>query len=481
MLPVPGHDPSRPPVPPGGTLTLRVRASRIGERLLLDLSARLADAGCLVTGLDVVEVLPTGLVVDVTVLSLDGSSTETLVEAIEQDPTCQLVRVSDAVFLRHLGGKVEVNSRQPMRTRQDLSMVYTPGVARVCQALASRPEDAYTLTMKGTAVAIVTDGSAVLGLGNLGPTAALPVMEGKAAIFRTFAGLSAFPLCLNTNSVDDLVRATVALAPGFGGINLEDIAAPYCFEVERRVQAEVDIPVFHDDQHGTAAVVMAGLISASRLTGRDFAQLRVVQVGAGAAGTAISNALLDAGITDLVICDRDGVVQDADGWPAHHRELARRSNPRGVGTLADALSGADALIATSRRGAFDPALVERMAPRPLVFALANPDPEVLPQEIRPDAVIATGRSDMPNQINNSLCFPGFFRGALSARARRVTPRMVRAAAEAIAEATGEAQLAAGVIVPTMFQPGLHEAVARRVADAVRAEQADAHPAHPAER
>ena len=320
--------------------------------------------------------------------------------------------------------------------------------------------------MKGSSVAIVTDGSAVLGLGNLGPTAALPVMEGKAAIFRTFAGLSAFPLCLNTASIDELVRATVAIAPGFGGINLEDIAAPACFEVERRVQAEVDIPVFHDDQHGTAAVVMAGLISASRLTGRDFAALRVIVVGSGAAGTAISNALLDAGITDLTIFDKDGVLRDAEDWSAHHRDLAKRTNPRALRSLEAAFINADAVIATSRRGSFEPALVERMAPRPLVFALANPDPEVFPHEVRPDAVIATGRSDLPNQINNSLCFPGFFKGALQARARTVTPAMVRAAAAAIADATGEAQLSAGVIIPTMFQRGLHEAVAAGVAAAV---------------
>jgi len=455
-----------PQVPPGGSLTMRIRAARTGQRLLLDLSARLTAAGCLVTGMDVVEVAPTGLVVDVSVLLLDGGGGEAVAAAVEKDPVCTLVRVSDAVFLRHLGGKIEVMSRTPLRTRQDMSTIYTPGVARVCEALARRPQDAWSLTMKGSSVAIVTDGSAVLGLGNLGPTAALPVMEGKAAIFRTFAGLSAFPLCLNTASIDELVRATVAIAPGFGGINLEDIAAPACFEVERRVQAEVDIPVFHDDQHGTAAVVMAGLISASRLTGRDFAALQVIVVGAGAAGTAISNALLDAGITDLTIFDKDGVLRDAEDWSAHHRDLAKRTNPRALRSLEAAFINADAVIATSRRGSFEPALVERMAPRPLVFALANPDPEVFPHEVRPDAVIATGRSDLPNQINNSLCFPGFFKGALQARARTVTPAMVRAAAAAIADATGEAQLSAGVIIPTMFQRGLHEAVAAGVAAAV---------------
>ncbi len=451
-----------PQVPPGGSLTMRIRAARTGQRLLLELSSRLTAAGCLVTGMDVVEVAPTGLVVDVSVLLLDGGGGEAVAAAVEKDPVCTLVHVSDAVFLRHLGGKIEVMSRTPLRTRQDMSTIYTPGVARVCEALARRPQDAWSLTMKGSSIAIVTDGSAVLGLGNLGPTAALPVMEGKAAIFRTFAGLSAFPLCLNTASIDELVRATVAIAPGFGGINLEDIAAPACFEVERRVQAEVDIPVFHDDQHGTAAVVMAGLISASRLTGRDFAALRVIVVGAGAAGTAISNALLDAGITDLTIFDKDGVLRDTEGWSAHHRDLANRTNPRALRSLEAAFINADAVIATSRRGSFEPALVERMASRPLVFALANPDPEVFPHEVRPDAVIATGRSDLPNQINNSLCFPGFFKGALQARARTVTPAMVRAAAAAIADATGEAQLSAGVIIPTMFQRGLHEAVAAGV-------------------
>ena len=454
-----------PEVPRGGSLTLRVRADRSGQGLLVELSARLAAAGCVVTALNLVEVDPRGLVVDVSVLLLEAGAREAAA-AIEQDGVCRVAHVSDAVFLRHVGGKVEVTSRQPLRNRQDMSLIYTPGVARVCEALYRRPEDAWSLTMKGSAVAIVTDGSAVLGLGDLGPVAALPVMEGKAAIFRTFAGLSAFPLCLDTGSTDELVRATVALAPGFGGINLEDIAAPGCFEVERRVQAEVDIPVFHDDQHGTAAVVTAGLMNATQLTGRDFASLRVVVVGIGAAGTAISNALLEAGITDLCAFDRDGVIRDADGVAEHHRELARRTNPRSMTTLESALTGADALILTSRRGSFSPALVDLMAPRPMVFALANPDPEVFPHEVRDDAVVATGRSDLPNQINNSLCFPGFFAGALQARARRVTPLMVQAAAQAIAGATSEGQTQAGIIIPTMFQPGLHEAVARSVRAAV---------------
>jgi malate dehydrogenase (oxaloacetate-decarboxylating) len=362
-----------------------------------------------------------------------------------------------------------------VRTRQDLSLAYTPGVGRVASAIARRPSDAWTLTAKGSSVAIATDGSAVLGLGALGPLAALPVMEGKALLFKHFGGLNAYPVCMNTATPEALVDAVAAVAPGFGGINLEDIAAPACFWVETELQSRLDIPVFHDDQHGTAAVVLAAVLNGCRMTGRDLADVRAVLVGVGAAGTAVAEALLDAGVGDLVAFDVDGVLTDGPGAPFHHARLAARSNHRGVKTLPSALVGADLFIGTSRRGAVEPSMLAEMAPRPLVFALANPEPEVFGEEMAEGAVVATGRSDFPNQINNSLCFPGFFKGALAVRAAYVTPAMKAAATRAIADCVSDEELALGVIVPSMFQARVHEQVAAAVAAAWEIE----HPGGPA--
>jgi malate dehydrogenase (oxaloacetate-decarboxylating) len=308
----------------------------------------------------------------------------------------------------------------------------------------------------------------------LGPLAALPVMEGKALIFKNFGGVNAYPICLDTATPEALVEAVVAVAPGFGGINLEDIAAPACFWVESELQRRLDIPVFHDDQHGTAIVVMAAVMNACRLTDRDMRDLHVVLVGCGAAGTAVAEALLNAGVTDLVAFDRDGVLSDRPGAAPHHARLASRSNPRGLETLRSALVGADLFIGTARRGSVDPGLLSDMAPRPLVFALANPEPEVFAEELGPNAVVATGRSDFPNQINNSLCFPGFFKGALAARAGYVTPAMKEAATRAIASSVSDDELGLGVIVQSMFQARVHEQVAAAVAAAWTAE----HPGSP---
>jgi malate dehydrogenase (oxaloacetate-decarboxylating) len=324
-------------------------------------------------------------------------------------------------------------------------------------------------------VAIATDGSAVLGLGALGPLAALPVMEGKALIFKHFAGVNAYPICLDTHSTEGLIDAIAAVAPGFGGINLEDIAAPACFEVEAELQRRLDIPVFHDDQHGTAIVVMAAVMNACRLTGRSPRELHVVLVGCGAAGTAIAEALLDAGVADLVVFDREGVLTEGAASAPHHARIAARSNPRRLTTLSSALTNADLFIGTALRGSVDPTWLAEMAPRPMVFALANPDPEVFAEELEPGAVIATGRSDFPNQINNSLCFPGFFRGALDARALYVTPAMKQAATRAIAGCVSDEELGLGVIVPSMFQPRVHEQVAAAVAAAWAAEHPNSSP------
>ena len=459
----PGH--------PGASYTVTIRVSAPHHPALLPrLGQAVTSVGAEVVGMDLVEVAAAGTTVDLTVQAANEDHVGAVTKALENDQ-CRVRHVSDRTFLYHLGGKIEVTPRVAVRTRQDLSLAYTPGVGRIASAIARRPGDAWSLTAKGSSVAIATDGSAVLGLGALGPLAALPVMEGKALLFKHFGGLNAYPICLDTHTPEALIDAVAAIAPGFGGINLEDIAAPACFEVEVELQRRLDIPVFHDDQHGTAVVVMAAVLNACRLTGREIAGLRAVLVGCGAAGTAVAEALLSAGVTDLVVFDRGGVLSDGPGTLPHHARLAARSNPRGVSTLPVAFNGADLFIGTSQRGSVDPALMAAMAPRPMVFALANPEPEVFAEELRPDAVTATGRSDMPNQINNSLCFPGFFKGALAARASYVTAAMKQAATRALAGSVSDDELALGVIVPSMFQPRVHE----QVAAAVQAAWTDEHP------
>jgi malate dehydrogenase (oxaloacetate-decarboxylating) len=374
----------------------------------------------------------------------------------------------DPIFAVHRGGKMAVTSTVPLATREDLSLAYTPGVAEVCLAIAADPALADTYTWTSHAVAVVTDGSAVLGLGNIGPSAAMPVMEGKAVLFKAFGGVDAVPICLATQDVDEIVATVTALAPSFGGINLEDISAPRCFEIERRLDAALPIPVFHDDQHGTAVVVLAALRNAARVLDRKLGDLRVVVVGAGAAGVAVTRMLIAGGVPadDLVICDSRGALHagrtDLSGEKA---ALAALTNARGVtGSVADALVGADVLIGVSG-GAVDEDAVARMAPGGIVFALANPTPEVHPDvAARYAAVVATGRSDFPNQINNVLAFPGIFRGALDARATRITENMKVAAAEAIAD-VAMADLRPDAIVPSPLDPRVAAAVAAAVAEA----------------
>lgn len=445
------------------TVTIRVTAPPHAN-LLHRLGQAVSSVGAAVFGMDLVEVAALGTTVDLTVQAASEDHVSSVTSALEQ-AGARVRAVSDRTFLYHLGGKIEVTPRVAVRTRQDLSLAYTPGVGRVASAIARRPADAWALTAKGNSVAIATDGSAVLGLGDLGPLAALPVMEGKALLFKHFAGVNAYPLCFSTRSPEALVDAVEAVSPGFGGINLEDIAAPACFEIEQELQRRLDVPVFHDDQHGTAVVVLAALLNACRLTGRELSQLRAVLVGAGAAGTAVAQALLRAGTSDLTVFDRDGVLADRPGVLAHHRALAVRTNPRGVTALAEALSGADLFIGTAKRGSVDPSLLHKMADKPIVFALSNPEPEVFAEELTEGALIATGRSDLPNQINNSLCFPGFFKGALSARASKVTPEMKDAATRAIAQCVSEEELSLGVIIPSMFQARVHEQVAAAVSSA----------------
>jgi malate dehydrogenase (oxaloacetate-decarboxylating) len=377
-------------------------------------------------------------------------------------------RVSDRTFLLHLGGKISVQPKVPLRTRDDLSMAYTPGVGRVSLALAAHPEDVAKLTVKGNSVAVVTDGSAVLGLGNIGPGAALPVMEGKAALFKRFADIDAWPICLDTQDTDEIVRVVRAIAPGFGGINLEDISAPRCFEIEARLRELLDIPVFHDDQHGTAIVVNAALANALRCVNKSLTDARIVVAGGGAAGTAIVGLLLAAGARHVLVWDREGILAPGDErLNGAKQRLAAATNPEGVtGDLRDALQGADVFIGVSGPGVLDAAWIEEMAPSPVVFALANPDPEVdvdVAQQLA--AVLATGRSDYPNQINNVLAFPGVFRGLLDARAHEVTTPMLLSAARALAACVSDEQLNATYIVPSVFDPAVPKAVAAAVREA----------------
>ncbi|MFA9431771.1 NAD-dependent malic enzyme [Egicoccus sp. AB-alg2] len=447
------------------TLRLRMRAddpSAIGRT-----TTAIGEATGAVTALDFVETQRDMVVIDVTVNAGDAEHAEQITAAVDSLDGVEVHRVSDRTFLLHLRGKLEVRSTVPLKTRDDLSMAYTPGVARVCRAIAQTPDDARRLTIKGNTVAIVTDGSAVLGLGDIGPAAALPVMEGKAALFKRFAGIDAWPVCLDTKDPDEIVRTVEAIAPVYGGINLEDISAPRCFEIEDRLRASLDIPVFHDDQHGTAIVVLAALINALRLVGKELCDVTVALSGAGAAGMAIARLLLREGIGELLVADADGIIGGVDHPCAHesHVWLRERTNrDRRGGRIREALEGADVFIGVSAPDLLEPEDLKPMRRDPIVFALANPDPEIDPVGARQHAaVVATGRSDQPNQINNVLAFPGIFRGALDARARYITEDMKVAAARALADVVGAEELHPSHIIPSVFS----DRVVPVVADAVR--------------
>ena len=465
---------SRPPVTPGSahpsasfSATLRVHLKNQPGSFAA-LAEAIAGAGGLLGAIDLVRVGRDEKVRDVTVLAGDAAHLDRIIGAVTEVDGIEVEHVSDRTFLFHLGGKLEVKPRMPLKTRDDLSMAYTPGVARVSSAIAADPAKVWALTIKQNTVAIVSDGTAVLGLGDIGPEAALPVMEGKAVLFKEFGGVDAFPICLATKDVDEIVRTVVVLAPVFGGINLEDISAPRCFEVERRLREALDIPVFHDDQHGTAIVVLAALLNALRVVDKRLEDVRIVVTGVGAAGAATTQTLLAAGARDVIGCDREGAVYR--GRPALTPEktaYAELTNPRDLRCSADgALEGADVYIGLSGPGAVSREGIRHMADRAIVFAMANPTPEVLPEEIEGDvAVIATGRSDYPNQINNVLAFPGVFRGALDVRAREITTDMESAAAHALAAIVKPEELAADYIVPSVFNRDVAPAVAVAVAAA----------------
>ena len=432
------------------------------------LAAAIGETGATLGAIDLVSAERVTKVRDVTVLAADATHLARVVEAMRAVNGTEVLTVSDRTFQLHEGGKIEVVAKTPLKTREDLSMVYTPGVARVSQAIADDPQKAWTLTSKKNMVAVVTDGSAVLGLGDIGPEAALPVMEGKAMLFKDFGGVDAFPLCLATQDIDTIVATVLAIAPGFGGINLEDIAAPRCFEIERRLRMELDIPVFHDDQHGTAIVVLAALVNALRVVGKKLEDVRIVTTGCGAAGTAVTKILLAAGARHIIGCDEGGALYSGrPGLSPAKQEYAELTNPADEsGTADEMLAGADVYIGVSVPGAVSRAGIAGMATDSIVFALANPRPEIDPEEIEDlAAVIATGRSDYPNQINNVLVFPGVFRGALDVRARAITKEMELAAAHALAGVIPSDQLSADYIIPSVFDRSVAPLIAHAVAEA----------------
>jgi malate dehydrogenase (oxaloacetate-decarboxylating) len=432
----------------------------------------IGEAGGRVTALDVAESRGHRIVEDVSVEARDETHVAQIRSALLALDGIVVHDVSDRVRLMHLGGKIEVRSKVPLITRDDLSMAYTPGVAKVCLDIAKNPADVHRLTIKRNSVAIVSDGTAVLGLGDIGPEAAIPVMEGKAMLFKEFAGIDAFPICLRVDTADQLVETVERIAPVFGGVNLEDIGAPRCFEVEDRLRRSLDIPVFHDDQHGTAVVVLAALRNALRVVGKRLDEVTVVMSGAGAAGAAISRMLLEAGVPDVVGCDRKGAIYEGrEGLSGYKLWFAEHTNPqRRAGELSDVIRGADVFVGVSGPGLLHREDVEQMGKDPVVFALANPDPEIMPEEAEGvAAVIATGRSDYPNQINNVLCFPGIFRGALDAAAASITERMKLAAADAIAGVVADDELGPHHIVPSVFDRRVVERVAPAVAEAARAD------------
>jgi malate dehydrogenase (oxaloacetate-decarboxylating) len=430
-----------------------------------DVARAIADAGGSLGAIDLVRVEQGKKVRDVTVDAASNDHIEQIVAAVHALHGVEVEHVSDRVFLLHLGGKIEMVSKSPLKTRDDLSMAYTPGVARVCTAIAEDVSKVWNLTIKQNTVAVVSDGTAVLGLGDIGPEAAMPVMEGKAMLFKEFGGVDAWPICLATTDVDEIVSAVAAIAPGFGGINLEDISAPRCFEIESRLAEMLDIPVFHDDQHGTAIVVTAATVNALALVGKRAEDVRVVVTGVGAAGVATTDMLLGLGVRDIIGCDRHGALNmgrtDLGPWKTAYAE---RTNPGHFsGTADEALAGADVFVGLSGPGAITREGVASMAPDAIVFAMANPTPEVMPEEIEGlAAIVATGRSDYPNQINNVLAFPGIFRGALDVRASGINEEMKLAAAHAIAGVVKPDELGPEYIVPSVFNREVAPAVAGAV-------------------
>jgi malate dehydrogenase (oxaloacetate-decarboxylating) len=462
---------------PSAQFSLTLRVEIVHEPGMLgQVAIAIGQAGGTIGAVDLVQVDGRHTIRDITVDTADAADWPRLTEAVNGVSGARVLDYIDRTLQLHLGGKIEVQNKSPLKTRDDLSMAYTPGVARVCEVIHQDPDKAFQYTIKRNSVAVVSDGTAVLGLGDIGPRAAMPVMEGKAMLFKEFGGVDAFPICLDTRDPDEIVAAVRAIAPGFGGINLEDISAPRCFEIEERLKETLDIPVFHDDQHGTAVVVLAALLNALKLTGRRMEELSIVIVGTGAAGVAVTRILMSAGARNIINCDSRGALsverEDYLDGTMHpiKRALAEAGNPeRRRGGPADVIQGADLFVGLSGARVMPADALARMNPDPLVFAMANPTPEVSPEEAAPYArIMATGRSDYPNQINNVLCFPGVFRGALDVRAPQITEEMKVAAAQAIADIVAEDELREDYVIPSVFNREVAPAVASAVASEARA-------------
>ena len=454
---------------PNASNRIIVRAKVLSKGTpMIELTRRISEMGGSISAIDIVRPVRDGIIRDISI-DTDGSDhTRVILEMIADLPGVKYISHSDRTFLIHLGGKIEIQNRAPLKTRDGLSMAYTPGVARVCLAIHQKPEDVYKLTIKRNMVAIVTDGTAVLGLGDIGPAAALPVMEGKAMLFKKFADVNAFPICLDTKDTEEIIRIVKAISPGFGGVNLEDIAAPRCFEIEQRLKAELDIPVFHDDQHGTAVVVVAALINALKLVNKNVEDIKLAMTGTGAAGTACAKMLVKLGVRNLVACDIDGAVVPGQQFDhAGKQWFAENTNPnRESGSIHEVIRGADVFLGVSAPNVLTGEDIQKMNRDAIVFAMANPTPEIMPEEAEPYAkIVATGRSDYPNQINNVLCFPGLFKGALGCLASTINEEMKLAAAKAIAETIPEDVLQVDYIIPTIFDATVTQNVAKAVQEA----------------
>ncbi len=455
---------------PSYSISIRVEIeNKIG--MFARIATAISSAGGDLGSVDIVRVEKGKIIRDITVNAQNEEHEKAIVKAIKTVTGVKVIRVSDRTFLAHEGGKIEIKNKLPVRDRSDLSKVYTPGVARVCMDIFENKEHAYRYTLKGNSVAVISDGTAVLGLGDIGPEAALPVMEGKAMIFKEFANIDAFPIVLATKNVDEIVETVKNIAPTFGGINLEDFSAPHCFAVEKRLRKLLDIPVFHDDQHGTSVVALAALINVSRLLKRDIKKFKVVVVGAGAAGTAVTKILLTSGVKDITVCDSTGVLSVGRklGMDPAKRELAKITNPRNLkGGISEAMRGADIFIGLSAPNVISAEDVKKMAKDPVVFALANPDPEISPEDVHDLVrIMATGRSDYPNQINNMLGFPGIFRGLLDVRAHGVNEAVKLAAAKAIAHCIETEELHEDYIIPSPFDRKVPAHVAAAVSETAR--------------
>lgn len=426
-------------------------------------------AGGDIDAIDIVGFSKETIIRDIVINVANLESGQKVVDELNKVKGIRVINVTDRTFMVHHGGKIEIRNKIPLRSRDELSMVYTPGVARICKAIYEDPKRVYDFTIKKNTIAIITDGSAVLGLGDIGPQAAMPVMEGKAMLFKEFGNVDAFPICLNTKKPDEIVSVVKLISPGFGGINLEDISAPRCFEIEERLKKELDIPVFHDDQHGTAVVVLAGLINALKVVDKHFKDIRIVISGLGAAGVATIELLLAYGVKEIIGCDRSGILYEGrtENMNPVKERIARHTNPEKLkGSISKALQGADVFIGLSQPGVLKPRDIKKMASDPIVFAMANPVPEIMPEEAGSHVrVMATGRSDYPNQINNVLCFPGLFRGVLDCQAKEINYEMLFAAAHAIAQMVSEQELSEDYIIPSVLNQKIPQCVAQAVKEA----------------